>query len=469
MEKLLRQARSSSNRAFGFLLLVAAGILASNCTNNSEPVPKASAEDLSSTLAADWIDLQLSYAKESPGFTPPVVSRAFGYCGLAFYEAVVPGSDMNQTLAGQLTGLAMLPLRTSDEYHWGLSANAAAAEITRKMFENAPAPHLTKIDSLENVYKQLWKDVPGEVQFRSTEFGRIMADSIYGYSRTDGGHKAFNRNFPASYVPPTGTGLWYPSNSQLALLPTWGNNRTFIKDLNTTVTTAGFPAFSTSPSSAFFTEANQVYTSGKSLTPEQQTIAYYWSDEGFVTFTPPGHSFSILGQLMRKEPFFNLVTAAEAYLKLGIAMSDAFVYCWKIKYTNNLLRPSQYINPNIDAQWLPLLANPPFPEYTSGHSTQSASAAKVLSSIFGETYSFTDMTHTKLGLGLAPRTFTTFYQMAEEAGISRIYAGIHFPSANVQGRASGYAIGEKVLALQYKKGNSFTRDRSKAPTNTIRS
>ena len=95
--------------------------------------------------------------------------------------------------------------------------------------------------------------------------------------------------------------------------------------------------------------------------------------------------------------------------------------------------------------------NPPFPEYTSGHSTQSGSAAKILASMFGETFSFTDRTHTRLGLGLLPRSFSSFYEMAEEAGISRIYGGIHFSSANLQGRASGYAIGDEVLNLQFKK------------------
>jgi membrane-associated phospholipid phosphatase len=134
-----------------------------------------------------------------------------------------------------------------------------------------------------------------------------------------------------------------------------------------------------------------------------------------------------------------------------MAVSDAFVYCWKVKYTSNLLRPSQYIQPNIDALWVPLIPNPPFPEYTSGHSTQSSSSAKILASIFGETFSFTDLTHTKLGLGLLPRSFNSFYEMAEEAGISRLYAGIHYASANEQGRASGYAIGEEVLKLQFKK------------------
>ncbi len=431
----------------GALLLI---FVALGCSDNAELKP-ATAESYPSSLATDWIDLQLLFAKESPGFTPPIVSRAFGYCGLAFYEAVVPGSATQKSLVGQLTALDYLPSPDPNlEYHWALSANAASAQITRKIFENAPAPRLTKIDSLENVYLASYATVPAAVIDRSVAFGRVLADSVYGYSKTDGGHKAFNRNFPASYVPPSGPGLWQPTNSQLALLPTWGNNRTFIKDLKSRITTSGFPTFSTDPASTFYAEANDVYNAGNALTAEQQTIAYYWADEGFVTYTPPGHSFCIFSQLVHQGSF-NLATAAAGYVKLGLAMADAFVYCWNVKYTNNLLRPSQYIQPNINALWTPLIPNPPFPEYTSGHSTQSGSAAEVLTSIFGPNFAFTDLTHTKLSLGLSARSFTSFYQMAEESGISRVYAGIHFPSGNLQGRLSGYAIGQEVLQLDYTK------------------
>jgi hypothetical protein len=442
-----KPAKWSGNR---YTFLFALVILVFGCQEDPLKVA-ATTESYSGTLATDWINLQLIYAKESPGFTPPVVSRAFGYCGLAFYESVVHGSATGNSLVGQLTGLDYLPLpEAGKEYHWVLSGNAAAAQITRKMFENAPAPLLPRIDSLEQAYVTAYRDVSLDVVRRSIAYGRTLGDSIYSYSRTDGGHKGFNRNFPASYVPPTGPGLWQPTNSQLALQPTWGNNRTFIKDLKTRVTTAGFPAYSTDPASAFYAEANEVYLTGGAPTAEQQEIAYYWADEGFVTFTPPGHSLCIFAQLAKQEKL-NLAQAAEGYVKMGIAVSDAFVYCWKVKYTHNLLRPSQYIQPEIDALWTPLIPNPPFPEYTSGHSTQSGSAAEVLTGIFGDNFAFTDQTHSLLSLGLAPRSFTSFYQMAEESGISRIYAGIHYNSANVQGRLSGYAIGEEVLNLQYTK------------------
>lgn len=442
---LSRQARLSSNSLLAIALLIVAG----SC-HSDDPVkstPGASTYD--GQLATDWINLQLKYAKESPGFTPPVVSRAFGYCGLAFYESLVHGITKGKSLVGQLTELTYLPLPDSGvEYHWALSANSAAARITRKMFENAPAPTLHLIDSLEQAYVLSFGTVTLDVASRSIGYGRAVADSVYSYSKKDGGHKAFNRNFPASYVPPAGPGKWQPTNSQLALLPFWGNNRTFIPNLKTTITTAGYPPYSTDSNSSFYADALAVYTTAKSLTSEQETIAYYWADEGFVTYTPPGHSFYILAQLATENKL-DLGAIAQGYVKLGMAMSDAFVYCWKAKYDNNLLRPSQFIQPNIDPLWIPLIPNPPFPEYTSGHSTQSGSAAKVLASIFGEEFAFTDKTHSSLNLGLAPRSFSNFYQMAEEAGISRVYAGIHFPNSNVQGRLSGYAIGEKVLGLSY--------------------
>lgn len=443
---LSRRERLSSSKFLIALVMVAA---ACTSTEPAKTTPTASSYD--GKLATDWINLQLKYAKESPGFTPPVVSRAFGYCGIAFYESLVHGIPKGRSLVGQLTDLSFLPLPDSGaEYHWGICANSAAARITRKMFENAPAPTLPLIDSLEQANILQFGSVTLDVASRSIAYGRLIADSVYSYSKKDGGHKAFNRNFPASYVPPSGPGKWQPTNSQLAMLPTWGNNRTFIKDLKNSITTAGFPAYSTDPASAFYAEANEVYHSGSDLTAEEVNIAYYWADEGFVTFTPPGHSLFIYAQLALQEKF-DLAEAAVGYARMGIAVSDAFVYCWKVKYANNLLRPSQYIQPNIDAQWIPLIPNPPFPEYTSGHATQSGSSAKVLAGIFGENYAFTDLTHTHLSLGLAPRSFSNFYQMAEESGISRIYAGIHFPSANVQGRLSGYAIGEKVLALSFNQ------------------
>jgi len=141
----------------------------------------------------------------------------------------------------------------------------------------------------------------------------------------------------------------------------------------------------------------------------------------------------------------NLAFAAEAYARLGMAVADAFVQCWKTKYVYNLERPITYINSYIDADWTTLIGTPPFPEYTSGHSSQSGAFGAVMTALFGENYTFTDNTHGDQFGG--PRSFTSFTQCAEETAISRLYGGIHYPIGNAMGSMSGITIGEMVNEL----------------------
>ena len=116
---------------------------------------------------------------------------------------------------------------------------------------------------------------------------------------------------------------------------------------------------------------------------------------------------------------------------------------------HDLVRPITYIRRSIDPKWEPLLNTPPFPEYPSGHSMQSAAAAAVLTSAFGDDFAFEDTT--RHGDGLKPRSFASFKAAAEEAAISRLYGGIHFRSAIVDGLAQGRCIGEYTIALRTRK------------------
>ena len=182
------------------------------------------------------------------------------------------------------------------------------------------------------------------------------------------------------------------------------------------------------------------------LAPEQEAIARFWSDDPGATVTPPGHSISIATQVLRREQA-RLALAAETYARVGIAVCDAFVACWHQKYVYNLLRPVTYIRRLVDPAWLPLLVTPPFPEYTSGHSVQSGAAFQVLTDLFGSGYAFTDHTHDDRGL--APRSFASFLAAADEAAISRLYGGIHYRSAIVNGVTQGRCIGAAVSALPF--------------------
>jgi hypothetical protein len=140
--------------------------------------------------------------------------------------------------------------------------------------------------------------------------------------------------------------------------------------------------------------------------------------------------------------------AAEAYARVAIAVADAFIACWWTKYEYELLRPVTYVHKVLgDTVWMPPVNTPPFPEYTSGHSVQSAATAQVLTDLFGE-ITFTDRTHETLGF--VPRTFSSFFAYAEEAAISRLYGGIHFRAAIELGIEQGKCIGQQVSALQFR-------------------
>ena len=97
-----------------------------------------------------------------------------------------------------------------------------------------------------------------------------------------------------------------------------------------------------------------------------------------------------------------------------------------------------------ESGWESLIPAPAFPEYVSGHSTACASAATVLAKFTG-TDSFTFTLTSEANPGLPPRTFSSFWQAAREAGISRIYGGIHFNFSNVEGLEAGRSLGRYIF------------------------
>ena len=132
--------------------------------------------------------------------------------------------------------------------------------------------------------------------------------------------------------------------------------------------------------------------------------------------------------------------------RLGIAVADAFIGCWDDKYKYDLVRPVTYIKRVIDKTWEPLLITPPFPEYPSGHSTQSGAADVVLTKFFGDNFAFEDRTHVREKF--APRKFASFRAAAEDAGISRLYGGIHFRAAIERGLEQGRCIGAYANGIE---------------------
>jgi hypothetical protein len=145
---------------------------------------------------------------------------------------------------------------------------------------------------------------------------------------------------------------------------------------------------------------------------------------------------------------------AQLLAELNVAEADSGIAAWNSKYTYNAWRPITAIqnanetgNPGItqDSTWTPLITTPPFPEYVAGHAVFSEAAAQVLDSFFGSNYAFS---YTDPSLGSTPgvtRSFTSFDQAAQEAGLSRIYGGIHFSFSVNAGFTLGQQVGDWAL------------------------
>ena len=140
---------------------------------------------------------------------------------------------------------------------------------------------------------------------------------------------------------------------------------------------------------------------------------------------------------------FGLSALGRQFLK--VLIGDAFISWWYEKYRSLRIRPQTAIQRLLDQQWTSYIQTPPFPEHTSGHSTISASAAEMLTHLFGNDYSFTDSSELEFNLPI--RSFKSFRDAALEASISRVYGGIHYRS----GCDNGNLLGKKVAEIAIQR------------------
>lgn len=405
-------------------------------------------------ILRSWYYLMNELVRHTATYSPPVASRSFGYLGVTVFEAAVGGSDKLVSLTGQLHGFDSVPQREAGaSYDETVVVSAALSDAVVHYFGNTGPTGQRAIKAAQTKWRALVVDgVPADVVDRSEAFGRSVADAVFEWSKGDGGGTVENMGFPFQFELPKGEDKWVPTNvirqQQVPLLPTWGENRTFASPDGASCATPGNPAYSTAIDSAFYKEAEEVYQTVKAATSEQAAIARFWSDDPMLSMTPPGHWVSIALQVAEREQL-PLDENVDLLARMGIAMSDAFVGCWHEKYLFNLLRPITYIKRTIDPKWEPILNTPPFPEYPSGHSVVSGAMDAVMTAFFGDNYTFEDTTGSPDGRN--PRTFASFHAAAEEAGISRLYGGIHFRSAIVDGLTQGRCIGAYAVALRTRK------------------
>lgn len=426
-------------------------------TDTTDPRPTTYTSD----AAVKWSDMTLYVMIHTTSNTPTYSSRAFAYLGLAMYESVQAGSTNAKSMANQLSDLATLPtIEAGKRYNWAICLNASQALMMKNLHPHASDVIKLRIDSLAKAIltEQSTLETPEDVD-RSVKFGESIATALYEWSKTDGGHEGYIRNFPVIIMPTT-PGSWRPpvsgqSTSQLPLHPFWGDNRMFVK-ANSLLGIPPIIPYSTDPASPYYAQFLEVYNKNNSLTTEEKEIAAWWGDDPSETFSPPGHSYNI-ATIAIKTVKPDLIKAAETYARVGMATADAFINCWKCKYKYFSERPASYVNKNIDPRWVQFWPEPPFPAFTSGHATQSMAAAIVLTDLYGASFKFTDNSHegrpinTLRNVEYKNRSFNNFIASAEESAYSRFLGGIHMRQDNEVGSAEGKKIGTNINLLLWRK------------------
>ncbi len=406
-------------------------------TGSAEPLHTA-VHDLSSVIVYDI-------------FSPPQASRIYAYSSVAAYEVLRQADSSYRSLAGQLHGLTPVPSRVDGlEYSLPLAGVHAMMTVgTQLTFSRA------RMDTLRRALDQQFQrgGIPNDVYDRSIAYGDTVATHILAWASKD---MYKEMRGMSKYTVNREPGRWVPTPPAYmdAIEPNWGKLRPFVLDSSSQFRAAPPIPFDITKGSAFLTQVRDVYTVARALTPEQRAIAAFWDCNPYVMhvqghtmfatkkITPGGHWMGIVGTASRAANA-KILAAADAYARTAIALAEGFLSSWQTKYETNVVRPETMINTYLDPAWEPMLQTPPFPEYTSGHSVISTAAATVLTEQFGERFAFTDST--EMEYGLPARSFTSFMQAADEAAISRLYAGIHYRQAITEGQKQGRQVGDYVV------------------------
>jgi hypothetical protein len=380
---------------------------------------------------------------------PPLASRFFSYISLAGIEALSPVYSEGDYIFSALEDYKRPSIEVqNNQVDFRLGAVLAMIH-TAKSLQPSGEKLVRYLDEIkENAIAQ---GISSKIWSSTTAYGEAIAHHVIDYSKTDG-YRLIS-SYPI-YESRIDEGSWFPTPPGYfpAVEPYFNTLRPFFLD-SANQFMPDLPAkYAEEVESIFFHLAAEVYE--QDLTPEEQLIAAFWDcnpfalDEnghlliGLKKISPGAHWIGI-ANIACKEKGLSFEKTMEVNTIMSMAIHDAFIACWDEKYRSNRIRPETAIRKLIDPTYRPFLQTPPFPEYLSGHSVVSTASAEILTSFFGEHFSYVDTV--EVTYGLEPRKFISFKQAAEEASISRLYGGIHYRDGIVEGQAQGKKLGAFVI------------------------
>jgi hypothetical protein len=367
---------------------------------------------------------------------PPVMTRSMAILNISIYDAVVSLAGGYETY---LTDASQAPA--------GADLEAAAAAAAHRVLSAVyPLQALTFDGLLAQVLAGI---PPSAARDAGVAWGEQVADAVIASRAGDGATAA------VPYGPPIGVFWWdaTPPAFGNALLPQWPYIKPWAMRSGSQFRAPGPPSTPNDPRYVKdYYEVKDVGDVDSAVRDaDQSEIALFW-DDGVGTSTPPGHWNLIVQQLV-EERNLSLVESARLFALHAIAQADAAIVSWDNKYHFGHWRPyTGIVNADVDGNpltapdetWSSFITTPPFPTYTSGHSTFSGSSGRIIGLFFGE--DAIEFTTGADGTPGALRSYQSLSQAAEEAGQSRIYGGIHWQYDNRDAIASGRALAEYVFA-----------------------
>lgn len=395
----------------------------------------ASGHTASGDVILDWNQALLDAVKTT-NLNPPRAARAMAMTHLAMFNAVNAVDQTHHSYGG--FGLLANP---------GTSREAAAVEAAYNVLTNL---FPTQAGAFTAARGNSLAAIPdGQAKTDGIDLGLAAANHMLALRANDGSDNV------VPYVPGSDPGDWQttPPAHAPALLPQWANVTPFAMTSGSQFRLPGPPALDSAEWATAFNQVKEIGSkTSATRTADQTEIAYFWAD-GAGTFTPPGH-WNHIAQEAAAAHGYDISQNARLFALLGMAVADASISCWDNKYAYNFWRPITAIrNAETDGNdatvdddaWEPLIVTPPFPEYSSGHSTFSGASAGILTALFGDmpftTYDEIDALGT-----IGPRSYNSFLEAAIEAGDSRIYGGIHYMFSNTPAVNAGLDLADYIVA-----------------------
>jgi hypothetical protein len=387
---------------------------------------------------------------------PPAASRFYTYCMMGAYEIVARNNKQIVSPSQFTKNSADVKIGTRD-YDYQIAALYCILETGRLII---PSGYMLEEDQKKLIINLLREGHSQKSIDQSIAVAQEVAKQMAENAATDGYLKLSTR---LRYRPKKGDAYWYPTPPGYieGVEPHWKTIRPVMIDSCDQFIPKPPVAFSKDTASEFYKLAMEVYNTGKKLTEKERFIASYWDCNpfaintsghmsiGFKKISPGGHWMNITGIATAKANL-DLDKGIMVHALAAATLMDAFISCWDEKYRSSRIRPETVINRYIDPKWQPLLQTPPFPEYTSGHSVVSTAVSEILTYLMGDNFAFRD--DTEVIFDLPVRDFRSFRQASEEAAISRLYGGIHYRDAIVNGQEQGRAIGNFIIEKLRKSG-----------------